>query len=357
MSQLGYGNSICDADLIFSKECSPLQTKSYELSQKIETKRTGGKIRRMSQLVYGKSIYDDQHSFFHNNSYNHKTNSFKLSLNKVVISFKMAYVQSIKEMWDRLPILKGYGGAIITALQIGSVVGIFANEINPDTRTQYGKFTKHSNAGTMVSSRTGMLIIYTPALLLSLFLRFFASPMFNVSIPSNPTSLMCAIHFFKRDFEVLFVHEYSGYISLGTAVQIGFAYTLYTIMTASCGSTDPSSFSLVVGSILFIIGLTGNCYHHVLLRNLRKNKGASHKKYLAPNGALFEYVAAPHYSFEIIGWTGIALASEHINVALIAASMSSYLAGRAEAQNKWNRETFSSKEWPHTRKNLIPFIF
>jgi hypothetical protein len=276
---------------------------------------------------------------------------------------------NIKDLWSSLPVMGGYGGAALTALQVVSVVGMFANEMNPDTSTPYGKFVKQSKGSktTMVSSRTGMLFIYTPALLMSLFLRFVADPVFHLSVPTNPTGIMCALHFLKRDLEVLFVHDYSGSMPLGTGMMIGIAYAMYALLTITQGNANPSEFSLHVGTALFVLGLAGNFYHHCLLANLRKEgTSSSHKKsdgdkkksrYVAPHGGLFEYVAAPHYLFEICGWIGIALASEHINVMLIAASMSSYLAGRSAAQNKFNRDTFSSKDWPQSRKNLIPFVF
>ena len=110
---------------------------------------------------------------------------------------------------------------------------------------------------------------------------------------------------------------------------------------------------------LFILGIAGNGYHHMLLAKLRKTSksGENSVKYLAPRGGLFEYVAAPHYLFELLTWLGIAFTSENLNAFLVFVSMSSYLAGRSVAQNQWNRQTFSETEWPSTRRNLIPAIF
>lgn len=88
------------------------------------------------------------------------------------------------------------------------------------------------------------------------------------------------------------------------------------------------------------------------LRNTKKNDG---DKYVAPRGGLFEYVAAPHYFFELLGWLGIAIVSQQANSYLVFTSMSSYLGGRSVAQNKWNRSKFS--EWPEDRKNIVPFVF
>ena len=66
--------------------------------------------------------------------------------------------------------------------------------------------------------------------------------------------------------------------------------------------------------------------------------GEGKTEYKPPAGGLFEYVSAPHYLFELVGWFGIALAAEHLNAFLVAACMTSYLSGRAVATSRWNRQ-------------------
>jgi very-long-chain enoyl-CoA reductase len=68
-------------------------------------------------------------------------------------------------------------------------------------------------------------------------------------------------------------------------------------------------------------------------------------------------VAAPHYLFELLAWLGICLVAQQANVMLVFASMTSYLCGRAKATNKFNMETFTDKEWPRSRKAILPGIF
>ena len=46
-----------------------------------------------------------------------------------------------------------------------------------------------------------------------------------------------------------------------------------------------------------------------------------------------------------------------MNAFLVFSSMSSYLGGRSVAQNEWNRDKFSVKDWPKSRKNIVPFLF
>ena len=54
---------------------------------------------------------------------------------------------------------------------------------------------------------------------------------------------------------------------------------------------------LPVGLALFGVGLLGNFYHHYLLATLRS---PGETKYKVPRGGCFEYVAAPHYFFELL---------------------------------------------------------
>ena len=100
-------------------------------------------------------------------------------------------------------------------------------------------------------------------------------------------------------------------------------------------------------AVFFVVGIAGNFYHHYLLANLRRptsKEQNEQKSYVAPHGGLFDYVAAPHYLFELIGWLGIAMVAHHGNAFMVFGGMSSYLSGRSVSQNRWNREKFDSKD-------------
>jgi hypothetical protein len=115
-------------------------------------------------------------------------------------------------------------------------------------------------------------------------------------------------------------------------------------------------------SVLFMTGTAGNFYHHYLLATLRQQSKTNgdkkaKKRYLPPKGGLFEYVATPHYLFELIGWVGIAVGSHSLTGYLTFMAMSAYLGARASDSNEWNRKKFTDDEWPASRRNLVPFIF
>ncbi len=211
----------------------------------------------------------------------------------------------------------------------------------------------------MIHSRAGMLIIYAPALVAAAIYMLLARSGISSQYRMNLAAWMVLVHFLKRTLEVLFLHKYSGSTILATARMIGFAYAFQATMICATSNPNPNDISIAVGNATFVIGIVGNFYHHYLLASLRASSDRvdQGKKYTAPTGGMFEYVAAPHYLFELIGWLGIAVASEQITAYLTFGGMVAYLAARSVNQNSWNKEKFSDKDWPASRRNLIPFIF
>jgi hypothetical protein len=230
------------------------------------------------------------------------------------------------------------------------------------TAMPYSKFaatSKDEKKQTMVPSKVGMLIIYVPALFSAIVYLGLAHSELLPQYQVNVAAGMVMLHFLKRTLEVLFLHKYSGSTDLATARLIGFAYAFQAVMICGTSNPTPRESSVTVGTILFIIGMVGNFYHHYLLASLRGSdvgRGQA-KQYVAPRGGLFEFVAAPHYLFELIGWMGIAIVSEQATAYLIFAGMVSYLSARSRNQNTWNKQKFSVKDWPSSRKNLIPFLY
>ena len=266
-------------------------------------------------------------------------------------------------MFEHLSTFPGYSGIAITAVQIFLTATMFGQEANPKTRTPYSKFSsaKEDSSTSTWPSRVAMMVIYTPSFIVSMALLALGfcgvSALGPVSLPAPSLALLfIVIHFGKRCFEVMLLHKYSGRTDRDTPTVIGTYYTLVSILIAFCGVSDNNDVSNItetsIGAVLFAVGIAGNLYHHYLLAKLR---GTESKQYVAPRGGLFEYVATPHYLFELVGWLGIAIVSKHINSYLVFASMASYLAGRSVAQNEFNRAKF--EDWPSDRKNLIPFIF
>uniref|UniRef100_A0A7S0VGL5 3-oxo-5-alpha-steroid 4-dehydrogenase C-terminal domain-containing protein n=1 Tax=Hemiselmis tepida TaxID=464990 RepID=A0A7S0VGL5_9CRYP len=251
------------------------------------------------------------------------------------------------------PPLSGGIGMAITGFQVLSMLSSYSMEAGTST-APYSKFADRAGNVAMVASRIGMLIIYTPAVVTSAyFLRHaLGNPLDKLPI----TAALVFTHFVKRDFETLFLHKYSGGMPLASAVFIGIFYALTAALccSVSTSATLPAvQNQLAIG--LFAVGSLGNLYHHWLLANLRSSPSKS-TKYVAPTGGLFSLAATPHYLFELVAWLGIAISASQANAMFVFLNMTSYLSGRAVAQNRWNREKFGH-QWPSTRRNMVPWLF
>eukprot|EP00526_Cylindrotheca_closterium_P019128 CAMPEP_0113646292 /NCGR_PEP_ID=MMETSP0017_2-20120614/24445_1 /TAXON_ID=2856 /ORGANISM="Cylindrotheca closterium" /LENGTH=225 /DNA_ID=CAMNT_0000558163 /DNA_START=53 /DNA_END=727 /DNA_ORIENTATION=+ /assembly_acc=CAM_ASM_000147 len=200
---------------------------------------------------------------------------------------------------------------VFNALQVVNIFAQFKGE--SDTPMPYSKFAQGKTAGEKkrVSSRSGMLIIYVPANIVALLFMLSSSAY-------TQAALMCLIHFLKRNLEVLFLHKYSGTVELEVSQLIGSFYAFITFMICLVSRSEVDPQVMQLAQALFCIGILGNFYHHYLLASLRKNGAASteQKEYHPPKGGFFEFVAAPHYLFELIGWLGIAFASQDMTAFL-----------------------------------------
>lgn len=172
-----------------------------------------------------------------------------------------------------------------------------------------------------------------------------------------------ALQLAEVHLQTLFLHRYSGGMSFLTMIGIS---TLYTVATASIcrvATTVPikeaahhlSRWSLL-GYALFGIGILGNLYHHVLLRNLRSSSGAE-KQYKAPESGLFKYVVCPHYFLELVQFLGMAIVSgQTVHYAYVLSTLG-YFVERSNATLKWYREKLPEFDKQKAVKRLIPFLY
>jgi len=225
---------------------------------------------------------------------------------------------------------------------------------------EYSKFwnaTSRKSASALkikLPSGTGMLFLYVPSFLVALMsLRLF--PYGDLRVLLLSSSL--AIHFFKRVFEVLFIHKYSGGMVLDSVIQISFGYFLATTSMIygqhlTQGLAEPAIDLKYCGVVMFLIGITGNFYHHYILSQLRRN---GEKEYKIPKGGLFGLVICPHYLFEIIGFLGFSFISQTLLAFSVATGSIFYLLGRSCATRRWYISKF--EDFPQDVKALIPYVF
>lgn len=244
------------------------------------------------------------------------------------------------------------GNIIVTALQGLGLAGC-SGELKGDN-AGYSKFADPTKK-FKVPSRVGMMILYTPALLVSCVYLLTAP---NSNGREVVTAGLLCLHFGKRVLETLFLHNYSGTMDCDMMLPISVSYALTAALTAHqqfLVTEYSHAFSNPVyclGLALAVIGQGGNFYHHYLLTQMRKG---GEKSYSIPTGGLFEFVTMPHYFFELIAWLGLACVTQHLNALLTFADMCSYLSGRSIATTRWYRSKFDN--YPKERKHLVPLIF
>ncbi|MFX6536200.1 hypothetical protein ABTG41_18390, partial [Acinetobacter baumannii] len=170
---------------------------------------------------------------------------------------------------------------------------------------------KEKKKAKVVPSKTGMIVLYTPAFLAGV-LSFFIFPIGAADLRFTLVRLAVTAHFCKRVLEVLFLHKFSGSMNIKDMIAISLSYFTFSAMTIyaqylTTSLSEPIIDLKYVGVSMFLLGIGGNFYHHYLLSKLRTS---GDKQYKIPQGGLFGIVICPHYLFEIIGFWGMSCISQ-----------------------------------------------
>lgn len=228
----------------------------------------------------------------------------------------------------------------------------------------YSKFAQGVKVGPDLPSQFGMMMMYAPSMMIGAYNLVLIGALTPAAILSNRGALLSAmvtIHMGKRVLECAFLHKYSGTMPLSSSAFISVFYSIISIMAvhyATLGEPISAKNEMMrsVAVLLFAIGLLGNFYHHYLLATLRQPGETGYK---VPHGGFFDLlggVATPHYTFELVGWLGVALAAQHMLLVASFVAMTCYLCDRAMAQSEWNRIALK-EEYPKTRKHIFPMVF
>ncbi|KAG2216462.1 hypothetical protein INT45_006533 [Circinella minor] len=240
-------------------------------------------------------------------------------------------------------------------LSVSALLGCFLvifRESKPETRMGYSKFAPQDESILKISSRFGMLLIYSPSSLLS-FLAILSLP---TRQHSNWIALMFLFHYMKRLYEIGFVHKYSGSTAVRDTCLISTAYIGLTVIFIYLATQVPFSMidkgQIRFGTLLFFMGEIINFYHHYILSNLRKSNHDS--GYKIPKGGLFKFVWCPHYLGEIITLCGLSIVTQNMLTFPFLISCIIYLSLRALNTKSWYENRFPEAS---LRAALIPGLF
>ncbi len=107
--------------------------------------------------------------------------------------------------------------------------------------------------------------------------------------------------------------------------------------------------AVVLGGVLFVLGVVINARADTTLRRLRKS---GERGYAIPRGGLYRWISCPNYLGEIIEWVGFSLMTRSPAAATFAMWTAANLVPRAIAHHAWYREMF--EDYPPARRALIP---
>ncbi|KAF5770494.1 putative 3-oxo-5-alpha-steroid 4-dehydrogenase (NADP(+)) [Helianthus annuus] len=224
---------------------------------------------------------------------------------------------------------------------------------------QYAKFfdtiSSKKEENNKLLSRNGMLVFYTPSFIVCLAALTILP---HQDLRVIMVEYVLTLHFFKRILEVLFVHKFSGFMTVDAAITIGVSYcvstaTMIYAQYLSQELPEPSVDLKYVGLVVFLIGITGNFYHHYILSNLRKR---GDKEYKIPKGGLFDLIICAHYFFEVVTFIGVLCISQTTFTLCFTLGTIFLLMGRSHATREWYISKFGEK-FRKDIKAIIPYLF
>ncbi|KAF4986708.1 hypothetical protein FGRMN_10705 [Fusarium graminum] len=166
---------------------------------------------------------------------------------------------------------------------------------------------------------------------------------------------MIMLHFFKREYETLFVHKFSAntmpwknifknsffYWAMSGVVC---AYSIYHPGSLAAKADKPAIDA--AGIALYCFGEFMNAVVHRYLSTLRSAGGTERK---IPAGYGFDIVTCPNYLYEILAWVGIILVSRDWTVAVFisigAAQMIAWAKGKERAYRKEFGDRYKKKRY------------
>jgi very-long-chain enoyl-CoA reductase len=119
--------------------------------------------------------------------------------------------------------------------------------------------------------------------------------------------------------------------------------------------TPPSDLQVMLGFIIFVTSELGNLAVHIQLSNMRPAEGSQKRE--IPKGLLFNHVACPNYTFEVLSWVGFSIMTQTIFAYAFTLVGFLQMADWAQKKHRGYKKTYDKEYIKLRRKAIIPFIY
>lgn len=174
-------------------------------------------------------------------------------------------------------------------------------------------------------------------------------------------AVLCWItHFLKRELETIFVHKFSRPTMPLTNLfkNCSYYWTFGAVIGYPLCHPDfvpPSLMQVYIGLGIFTVSEIGNLICHLMLSNMRPAEGSQKRE--IPRGFLFDYVACPNYTFEILSWVGFSIMTQLSFSYLFTLVGFLQMADWAVKKHNGYKKTYDTEYTKLKRKAIIPFIY
>lgn len=221
----------------------------------------------------------------------------------------------------------------------------------------YGRHAR-KGWGPQVSSRTGWLLMETPASVAFAVVFFLGEHRFEPA----PLALLALwqLHYVNRAFVYPLRMRGSGKPMPLAIAMMGLTFNLANTYVNARWITHFGTYStgwladprLWIGSLVFVAGLWINLQSDNILRSLRTGTDEGYK---IPDGGMYRFVSSPNYMGELLEWFGWAIACWSLPGLMFALYTAANLVPRAVSHHAWYRKTFDN--YPAQRRAIVPFLY
>ncbi|CDK26136.1 unnamed protein product [Kuraishia capsulata CBS 1993] len=229
---------------------------------------------------------------------------------------------------------------------------------------------KVKDLGPQISWRLVYVIEYFGGIFIPAIFYFFVYDPHSMTRVQIACFWMLLLHFFKREYETLFVHQFSlstmpfayvfrnsaHYWILG-ALNISFAIFSQNNYTSGWKKwffhvAEPSDLSLFSLVAFWVIAQQSNYRTHVILSELRSD-GSKERK--IPFGFGFDMVSFPNYFYESMGWLSFAMLNNNWSSWLFWIVGTGQMYIWAVKKHNRYRKDFGER-YPKNRKAMFPYL-